>query len=366
MAKMTKVVKGIYTNGNGYIVRVRKDGKSYSQTFHFHDNEDSKRKAMREAIVFQQREHTSIERFGVKSDEDKSVITLKECVETYRDNGIAHLRGVRQDRSRIKRVLEIIEEERMSDETLSRLTIDDFKKIRKNMIEQGLENSTINRMMNVFRASYNYLRNEKNIQDLYFFKELQLKVDDRKMIVTDYETVKRVIALIESERSRAGIELLFLTGARRSEVAFAKWCDVDFENRLINIERSKNDDPRSLFLNTRAIEILNSLKTEKNTAGYIFTDSEDGSKPWYQGVFSCAWGRGRKRLYEQTQDERILSISLHTLRHSFISSMVEVIDNTMTQKVLSGHRSVQMLERYYHPNNKKIMKKIGHLLEVKE
>lgn len=362
---MVKVVKGIYINGNGYIVRVRKDGKSYSQTFHFHDNDVSKRNAMREAMAWQEKQIGSIEKHGVRADEDKDAITLKECVETYRDEGLTKTKWILPEQSLIRRVLLVIEEEKLSNERLSNLTIEHFKKIRKNFMSQGLENSTVNRMMNVFYASYNFHRLEKNVKDLYFFKDLRLQVKDRKMITTDYDTVKNVIRLIDSHKTQAGIELIFLTGGRRSEVAGARWIDVDFENKLINIERSKNDDPRSLFLNTRAIEILNSLKTEKNKKGYIFTDVEDGSKPWHIDTFSRAWGRGRSRLYEQTQDESILKVSLHTLRHSFISSMVEVIDNTMTQKVLSGHRTIQMLERYYHPNNAKIMKKIGHLLEIK-
>ena len=57
----------------------------------------------------------------------------------------------------------------------------------------------------------------------------------------------------------AGLKLLAYTGARRNEIANARWSDIDFERRFIRLPDSKGNVPRTIHLNESALTILKML-----------------------------------------------------------------------------------------------------------
>ncbi len=60
----------------------------------------------------------------------------------------------------------------------------------------------------------------------------------------------------ENQIAARAIKLLLLTGARRNEVTQAKWDQVNWEQRTLLVPLSKMGRPRSIRLNSAALEIL--------------------------------------------------------------------------------------------------------------
>jgi integrase len=132
----------------------------------------------------------------------------------------------------------------------------------------------------------------------------------------------------------AGLKLLAYTGARRSEIANARWSDIDFERRFIRLSDSKGNVPRTIHLNESALAILRTLP---RVGPYIVAGGRSGP---YKGL-STEWSEVRARC-------GLNDVRLHDLRHSYASSALAAGVPLATVGKLLGHRRARTTERYGH------------------
>lgn len=71
------------------------------------------------------------------------------------------------------------------------------------------------------------------------------KVEEDTIHYYDAITYKRVLALLEKESSdnKYVIEFALKTGCRRSEIFGVTWADIDFENKILTINKTRQKDP---------------------------------------------------------------------------------------------------------------------------
>jgi integrase len=135
------------------------------------------------------------------------------------------------------------------------------------------------------------------------------------------------------------IQMLILTGQRRSEVAGMTWDEVDLERRVWVIpgNRAKNGQPHSVPLSDAAFAVLQELPRIKGRDGYVFTT--DGEHP------ISGWGRMKRRvdslMLEIAREERGKEVTiprwtLHDLRRTLAAGMQRLgIQLAVTEKVLN-------------------------------
>lgn len=366
-----RVAKGIYEQGNAFVVRIRRNDLHYSESFPFADSTsdfkklsakekgEKKRRALKAAADWQDKELRSVLVRGVRADQDAEKLTLREVVETYRDEGIPKLKSETQTKWQANNALEVATKEKVDDKPFAHITEKQWVQLRNKYKAEGYEDASVNRLLGIYSSAAKYFREEKRI-DLHFPRELFLKVSNRQMVTTDFETFSVIAAKIGNVITRNGIYLHYYTGARRSEITKAKWEYIDWKTGILTLPTSKNDDPRTLFLNKQAVALLKGMKPEAGK-GYIF--SEDGGQTSYhKDTFTRAWIRARKAVYAETKDEGILTINLHALRHTFITRFASQVDSVLDLKRLSGHKDLRSLQRYDHTQAATVKKKLGTLL----
>ncbi len=130
------------------------------------------------------------------------------------------------------------------------------------------------------------------------------------------------------------IELLLLTGARRSEIACLKWQMVDFERSMINLPDSKSGK-RSFPLNADALAIL---ERQKRYSEWVFPATHGNRH--YQGLGKI-WEKVRKTA-------GIEDVRLHDLRHTFASFGASMGHNLPIVGSLLGHSQPATTARYAH------------------
>jgi integrase len=59
------------------------------------------------------------------------------------------------------------------------------------------------------------------------------------------------------------------------------------------------------------------------------------------------------------QDQFRYQPRLHDLRHTAITSMAEKLPNLIELSAVTGHKSLSMLKRYYHPSAENLARKLG-------
>ena len=115
------------------------------------------------------------------------------------------------------------------------------------------------------------------------------------------------------------VQMLLLTGQRKSEVARMKWSEVDFDEKVWRLRRdqTKADRAHDVPLSPMAIDLLTSLP-HLNDSDYVFT--ADGTRPFN------GFSKAKARLDKQS---RTSGWRLHDLRRTVGTNMAEHLGISM-------------------------------------
>lgn len=149
----------------------------------------------------------------------------------------------------------------------------------------------------------------------------------------------REIRQSPNQRLEAIVRFLVLTGARKREVLDAKWVDVDFDQRLWRIPKTKSGKIRHVPLSAEAMRVLGELKqSDAGHHDYVFCNPATG-KPFISIYYSWDTCRRRAALPE---------FRIHDLRHSFASFLVNAGRSLYEVQQLLGHADIRTTSRYAH------------------
>lgn len=129
---------------------------------------------------------------------------------------------------------------------------------------------------------------------------------------------------------------------RRSELLGLRWKNIDLARQTALLADTKNGTPRSVPLSTVAVDILKSVP--RNISGEVF--------PIKYFTLDAAFKRGVKRA-------GLSDFHFHDLRHTAISAMAHKLPNLIELSAVTGHKSLSMLKRYYHPNIEDLARKLS-------
>lgn len=132
------------------------------------------------------------------------------------------------------------------------------------------------------------------------------------------------------------------TAMRRSEVLSLQWVHLDLERQTAFLPLTKNGQARTVPLSSKAVELLRSLP--KNTDDRVF--------PLEACTLYAAFKKACKRA-------GIAGLNWHDLRHTAITRIAQKLPNVIELAAVSGHRSLAMLKKYYHPSVAELAKKLG-------
>ena len=133
---------------------------------------------------------------------------------------------------------------------------------------------------------------------------------------------------------------------RFGEIVGLKWENIDYANRLITLEKTKNGDARILPLTPAVGEILALRRKTDIAHGLIFKPSSPTNR---SGVVDI-----RNAFIKALQHADIKEFRFHDLRHAAASYLAM---NGATQGELMtilGHKSPSMTRRYAHYSQKHV------------
>jgi integrase len=140
------------------------------------------------------------------------------------------------------------------------------------------------------------------------------------------------------------------TGCRFSEMANLKWENVDLETGEVHLYRTKTKNQTTLYLTNRAWDILRTRFETKKTS-YIFTNkSGEGAKYTTNGIKTAFARAGMPEC------------SVHTLRHTFASRLVQSGVSIQEVQLMLGHSKIATTMIYAHLEQSKTTKKVRDVL----
>ena len=155
------------------------------------------------------------------------------------------------------------------------------------------------------------------------------------------EDIARIFDAISTVRDRALLLLLLRTGMRIGELLEVKLNDIVLHDRKILIYiGSKNYQGRAVYYSDDAEQALKHwLRVRDSSQHYLFY-----GRPGKQLSYSTAWGVMRKTLERAGLSNK--GYSLHSLRHTFATDMLNGGMRIEVLQQLLGHQSIELTMRY--------------------
>lgn len=148
-----------------------------------------------------------------------------------------------------------------------------------------------------------------------------------------------------NEYVRPLVMLAIETAMRRGELLSLQWQDVHLADRFVRLHDTKNGEARDVPLSTRAVSTLAELSTRpRHISGRVFPISPEALKKAF--VRAC-------------ERAGIEDLHFHDLRHEATTRIAEKLDNILELSAVTGHKTVQMLKRYFHPRASDLARRLG-------
>jgi integrase/recombinase XerD len=223
-------------------------------------------------------------------------------------------------------------------------TADDIRRFQLHLVESGLSIPNRNRIMTgvkfLFRVT---LRRLDLAAEIYHLREPQ-KIPQ----VMSPDETRRVLAVATSLKARVALSLGYGCGLRASEVVRLKVKHIDSAQKIIRIEQSKGRKDRNVMLSTETLDLLRQWWKVRPTR------DDAGIPPAERWLFPGR-RRGRpmttrqlSRLFHEAADGAGIrkGVSLHTLRHSFATHLLERGADIRIIQALLGHDKLETTARY--------------------
>jgi len=154
--------------------------------------------------------------------------------------------------------------------------------------------------------------------------------------------IKTLIDSIKNIKHRTVVMLLYSTGMRLSEIAALKITDIDSQNMRIKVVQGKGAKDRFTILSEAVLQELRAYYIIYKPAIYLFNGSGKGRPISHRSIQHLV----QKALAQAGLDSKHYTV--HTIRHSFATHLVDHGTDLHTVKELLGHSTLQTTMRYMH------------------
>lgn len=210
--------------------------------------------------------------------------------------------------------------------------------ILKSSLSISFQQGMIGAIKLFYRRLDGVLMNIDNIQRPFKLRNLP--------IVLSKEEVGELIGICTNLKHRAMLSLTYACGLRRSEVLNLKIKDLNSRRKLIHIVKAKGNKDRYVILGTKLRDLLIRYYQEYKPKEYLF-------EGLYGGQYS---GRSMELVLKKCKLKCGINkkITLHTLRHSFATHLLESGTDIRYIQELLGHSSPKTTMIYTHVSSKKL------------
>jgi integrase/recombinase XerD len=215
-----------------------------------------------------------------------------------------------------------------------------------------LTENTIYSRMNALKFYYEQVLNKEK----FFWEIPRPKKHLILPQVFNQDEVAGIINSLTNLKHKAMLMLAYSAGLRVSEVVALKTYQIDSKRMIIFIERAKGKKDRIVGLSPVLLVMLReyAIKYKPGSQGYLFEGATAGK------AYST---RSLEEVIQQARQKAgvIKPGSIHALRHSFATHLLENgTDISMIQKLL-GHNDIRTTLRYLHTTNRDILKIVSPL-----
>lgn len=224
-------------------------------------------------------------------------------------------------------------------------TPDDLRAYQLHMTDTEVTPPTFNARIMALRFLFGTTCDREDMK-----RYMQFRTQPRRLpSVLSIEEVSEVLAAAPGPglKYRAALSIFYGAGLRASEVCNLKVSDIDSDRMLIHVDEGKGGKDRKVMLSPDLLDLLREYWREARPEGWLFP-----GKPKITPISARQLGRSFNSA------KHLVGISkpatLHTLRHSFATHLLEANVDVRVIQVLLGHAKLSTTARYTHVATKTI------------
>ena len=216
-----------------------------------------------------------------------------------------------------------------------KLTLDDVRAFQVHLVSTGISWPALNQIVCALRFFYGVTLGEAVIPERIPYAREPSKLPT----VLSPDEVVQFLEAVSSLKCRAALTCGYAAGLRASEVAGLMVADIDSTRGVILVRHGKGAKDRNVMLSPQLLDILRTYWRLARPRLYLFP-GRDEDRPIDPTVLHAACRSAAKAAGLSKR------VTLHTLRHSFATHLLENGTDIRIIQVLLGHNNLSSTARY--------------------
>jgi site-specific recombinase XerD len=222
-------------------------------------------------------------------------------------------------------------------------TIEDLRRFQLDMVDRGTSPITLNATITGLKFFFDVTLDRAALMA----KMQPVHVPRTLPVVLSREEVARLIVAAPNLKYQTALSIAYGTGLRASEVIGLKVSDIDSQRMMLRVEQGKGDKDRYAMLSPVLLERLRSWWRVAHAQGKMLPNG--WLFPGLNPVDPLSTRQLNRAIHAAAEAARIdKRVSMHTLRHSFATHLLEQkVDIRVIQELL-GHKRLETTSIYTH------------------
>jgi site-specific recombinase XerD len=214
-------------------------------------------------------------------------------------------------------------------------TFEDVRRYQLHLAASGVGVASLNQTVSTLRFFFRVtLKRHDIVEHTHFIRE------PRKLpVVLSPDEIARLLDAAPGLKYKAALSVAYGAGLRANEVISLKVCDIDSKRMLIRVEQGKGRKDRYVMLSPRLLNLLRAWWKAARPQGWLFP----GRDP-VQPMTPRQLNRACHAAAQMAEINK--RVSLHTLRHSFATHLLEQNTDVRVIQVLLGHSKLDTTALY--------------------
>jgi integrase/recombinase XerD len=232
-------------------------------------------------------------------------------------------------------------------------SFEDVRRFQLHLVAQGAGTPILNHTVSALRFFFRVtLKRSSIVEHTHFIHE------PRKVpIVLSPEEVARLLNAAPGLKYKAALSVAYGAGLRAAEVVSLKVSDIDSRRMIIRVEQGKGRKDRNVMLSPHLLDLLRSWWKAARPQGWLFP----GRDP-VQPITTRQLNRACHAAAQLAEINK--RVSLHTLRHSFATHLLEQNADIRVIQVLLGHAKLENTALYTRVATKTISQVVSPLERI--
>ena len=211
------------------------------------------------------------------------------------------------------------------------------------IIQKNLSNSFQNQVVNAVKLFFQIVENKKLIVELIHRPRREKKLPN----VLSKEEVKAILEAPKNIKHQAMLSLIYACGLRRSELLNLTLKDIQSDRNLLLIKQAKGKKDRVVPISSKLIEMLRTYYKIWKPKTWLFEGQAENTKYSEKSLENVL----KQSLVKAKITKKV---SLHWLRHSYATHLLESGTDLRYIQELLGHNSSRTTEIYTHVSTRNL------------